>query len=177
MGITNRERGKHSIPGLFHVRGGSIGFGTSLADGGKGDVVLYRKSVSELALAAGDSLTIPGSATVAGILQASGDNLMTGIQGFGTGGTAFVISAGVQGTVTWRDDTTNLYWSAAGILKTDATFDAATGGVMTKLATGAVAVATLANVGELGLQFSGGTGRLIANVSGTMYFANLTVKP
>lgn len=176
MGITNRERGKHSIPGLFHVRGGSIGFGTSLADGGKGDALLYRKAINELALGAGDSLTVPGSATVGGVLFATGDNVLSGIQGFGTGGTAFTISAGVQGTVTWREDV-NMYWSAAGILKTDDTLDASTGGVMTKLATGAVAVATLANVGELGLQFSGGTGRLIANVSGTMYFAALTVKP
>ena len=178
MGINTRDRGRYSAGGIFHVRGGSIGFGTSVADGGKGDVVLYRKATDELALASGDSITIPGSATVGGALLAVGPVLVAGSGdvGVGTGGTALKITS-FGGTITWREDTTNLYWSAAGVLKTDASFDATTSGLETKLATGAVAVATLANVGGVQFQFCGGTARLIGNVSGTMYFVDLVVKP
>lgn len=182
MGINTRDRGRFSTGGIFHVRGGSVGFGTSVADGGKGDVVLYRKSVDELSLATGDSMTIPGSATVGGALLTagavgfSGAVTSTGQHNFGQDGTAFVLGPGAEGTVTWSEDV-NLYWGAAGILKTDDTLDVSTGGVMTKLAAGNVTIASLANTGDIQLQFCGGTPRLIANVSGTVHYVDLTVKP
>jgi len=182
VGINTRDRGRFSTGGIFHVRGGSVGFGTSVADGGKGDVIMYRKAVGELALADSASLTVPGSATVAGALKCDGAVALsaavtsTGAHAFGAGGTTITFSTGSGGTVTWAKDV-NLYWGAAGQLKTDDTLDATTGGIRTKLAAGNITVAALANTGDVQLQFCGGTARLIANVSGTVHFVNLTVKP
>ena len=173
-------------------------------------------------------MTVPGSVTVGGVLQASGDNLMTGNQTFGEGGTVITFSAGTGGTitfvetanlyssandtlktddsfviqgdltaataiptstvklgeggtkivmyadgggtVTFNEDTTNLYWSAAGVMKTDATLDASTGAVLTKSPGGAIGPATLSSNGEIQFTVTGGTVRMYGRIDGTTYF-------
>ncbi len=238
MGINTRDRGRYSAGGIFHIRGGSVSFGTSLANGGKGDIIMYRKATDELALDGGDSFTIPGSATVGGALLVSGavrltgDITSTGNQNFGAGGTTITFSAGSGGTVIWaedvnlywdaagvlksddnltiqgeltastaipstltrlgangtkivlagdsggtltfQEDTTNLYWSAAGIMKTDAQFDASTGGIFTINPAGAVAAPSLSNNGELQITVTGGTPRLYARIFGTTFYFDTT---
>ena len=139
-----RDRARRSTPGAFHMRGGSILFGTAVP----ADVLLYRSAANVLSLGAGDSLRCTEAVKL------------------GVSGTALTI--GATGTAVWAEDA-NLYRRAAGTLKTDNIL-AVAGGILTKEETAAVGRVSLNADGKVSVQVTAGSAILLARMGGTTYY-------